>query len=98
MDESRLQAAEATEQRGINQAIAYGRRLKTYTILVLGREPFTIEAVDAQGRADKMVAAGINPQRDKWAAGYVDDHRALQICGTDGEAKQLLQKYLQNKR
>lgn len=98
MDERTLEAATATTRKYEADACKQATSgTKTYRVVVLGREPLTIQAVNAEERGAKMAAAGIDLIEDDWAAGYLDDDRRLQICGNNAEARVQLQKLLRRR-
>ena len=102
MDERTLEAATATTQRYEADACEHVKNgIKTYRVVVLGREPLTIEAANAEQRGVKMAAAGIDLIEDKWAAGYYDGNfegnRRFQICGNHVDAREELRKLLRRR-
>lgn len=98
MDERSLEASAATTLRFADDACEHIKTAtKTYTVFVVGLEPLTIEAVNAEERGNKMAEAGIDLVLDKWAAGYLDAERRLQICGNDVDARGELRKLLRRR-
>lgn len=99
MDDRTLEAAAATIQRYEADACKQATSgTKTYRVVVLGLpEALTIKAANAEERGAKMAEAGIDLVLDSWAAGYLDDHRRLQVCGNDAEARAQLHKLLRRR-
>lgn len=97
MDERTLESATKYNERLVAEARARGQQPKTYTVVALGKhgnKPLQIVASSAQQRADEMMRVGIDPNRDRWAAGCLDNKRDLQIAGNNDEAKQLVKQHL----
>lgn len=88
-------AAATTEKHNNDVCVLVLTAVKTYHVVVLGREQLPpIEAVNAEERGHKMARAGIDLIEDKWAAGYLDDNRQLQMCGNNAEARKQLRELL----
>lgn len=102
MDERSAVAAERATERHLKEAYDRLHAVKTYTVIVVGwnnNQPLEpIEAIDADERSAAMDERGIKLSKDPWAAGYVDRHGALQICGRSDEAKRLVERHLRKKR
>lgn len=100
MDERTITSAENATARHLEQALQNIKAPRTYSVVVLdknGNKPFPVTASSADERAEAMADAGVDLRVDKWAAGHLDLHRNMQICGNNDEAKRLVENHLRHR-